>query len=374
MFVSTQHKINIPIGKILVIQLGDIGDVVWAIPAFWSLKAAFPQAGLSVLVRNNHGEFLLDDPRIEKIYTATGESVGEGFQLIRNLRREKFDLLFDLRADERGAYISFLSGAKMRAAQYYSGLPWRNRAFTHLLKPLPAKERILGAAEQSLKIIRGFGIKETTSIPKICVSEKLRDEMAQLLTLEKIETENGWISINPFSRWAYKEWGIDKWRQLAFFIWQTYKMPVVINGSSGERKRADELASGCKFPIHNMAGKTTLREMAALLQMSRLHIGVDSAAPHIAAAVGTPTITIYGPSSWQDWAPTGDKNIVVLPDMDCSPCRKKGCDGKGRSICLDNLPVAKVQIAVETMLNSVASAFPVACCGVSERIQNHNFP
>ena len=92
--------------------------------------------------------------------------------------------------------------------------------------------------------------------------------------------------------------------------------------------------------------------MAALLQMSRLHIGVDSAAPHIAAAVGTPTITIYGPSDWRDWAPTGDKNMVVLPDMDCSPCHKKGCDGKGRSICLDNLPVEKVQNAVETMLSN----------------------
>jgi heptosyltransferase-3 len=94
--------------------------------------------------------------------------------------------------------------------------------------------------------------------------------------------------------------------------------------------------------------------MAALLQMSRLHIGVDSAAPHIAAAVGTPTITIYGPSDWCDWAPPGERNQVVLPDMDCSPCHKKGCDGSGRSKCLDNLPVVKVQDAVETMLSNSA--------------------
>jgi len=84
-------------------------------------------------------------------------------------------------------------------------------------------------------------------------------------------------------------------------------MPVIITGSASERKRADELAAKSHSPIYNLAGKTTLREMAALMQMSRLHIGVDSAAPHIAAAVGTPTITIYGPSDWRDWAPTGDK-------------------------------------------------------------------
>lgn len=353
MMVSTQHKINIPVGKILVIQLGDIGDVVWAIPSFWALKAAFPQAKLSVLVRNSNGEFLQDDPLIDKIFTVKEKSIMDGLRLLRNLRREKFDLLMDLRADERGAYVSFFSGAKIKAAKYYSSLPWRNRAYDYLVDTPPDKERILGAAEQSLRIIRGFGIKETTLIPQILVNEKTRDEMSKLLSEEKIETKNGWISINPFSRWAYKEWGIDKWRQLAFFIWCTYKMPVVITGSASEKKRADELADESNSPVYNLAGKTTIREMAALLQMSRLHIGVDSAAPHIAAAVGTPTITIYGPSDWRDWAPTGEKNMVVLPDMECSPCRQKGCDGKGQSICLDNLPVAKVQNAVKVMLNNL---------------------
>jgi heptosyltransferase-3 len=83
-----------------------------------------------------------------------------------------------------------------------------------------------------------------------------------------------------------------------------------------------------------------------------LHIGVDSAAPQIAAAVGTPTLTIYGPSDWREWAPPGEKNKVVLPDMDCSPCYKKGCNGSGRSDCLDKLAVAKVQDVVETMLDN----------------------
>jgi len=355
MLISAQHKINIPVRKILVIQLGDIGDVVWAIPAFWALKAAFPQAGLSVLVRNPNGDLLLDDPHIDKIFQVDQQSVFKGLQLLKNLRREKFDLLFDLRADDRGAFISFLSEAKMRAALYCPGLFWRNRAFTHLVDPPPVKERILGAAEQSLKIIRGFAIKETTSTPQIFVAEKLKDKISALLTEEKVETTHGWVSINPFSRWSYKEWDMDKWRQLASFVWQKYKMPVIITGSIAERKRADELAAESNSPIYNLAGKTSLREMAALLQMSRVHIGVDSAAPHIAAAVGTPTITIYGPSDWRDWAPPGDRNQVVLPDMDCSPCHKKGCDGNGRSKCLDNLAVAKVQGAVETMLNKVVS-------------------
>ena len=352
MLISAQHKINIPIRKILVIQLGDIGDVVWAIPSLWALKTAFPQASLSVLIRKHHGDFLMDDPHIDKLFQVEQQSVFNGMQLLKNLRREKFDLLFDLRADDRGAFLSFLSGAKIRAALYYANLSWRNRAFNYLVDPLTVKERVLGAAEQSLKIIRGFGIRETTSIPQIFVNEKLKDKISKLLTEEEVETKNGWVSINPFSRWSYKEWDIDKWRQLAFFIRQKYQMPMIIIGSAAEKRRADELAVESRSVIYNFAGKTTLREMATLLQMSRLHVGVDSAAPHIAAAVGTPTVTIYGPSDWRDWAPIGDKNMVVLPDMDCSPCHKKGCDGKGWSECLDNLSVAKVQDAVEKMFNN----------------------
>jgi heptosyltransferase-3 len=183
----------------------------------------------------------------------------------------------------------------------------------------------------------------------------MKDKMLKLMAAEKIETQRGFITINPFSRWSYKEWDIDKWKQLAFFNWEKYEMPTLVIGSAEEKKRGDKLTSKANFPIYNLAGRTNLRELAALLQISRLHIGVDSAAPQIAAAVGTPTLTIYGPSDWHDWAPPGEKNQVVLPDMDCSPCHKKGCGGSGRSECLDNLSVAKVRDAVEIMFKELVA-------------------
>ena len=351
MIISAQHKINIPVRKILIIQLGDIGDVVWAIPAFWAVKNAFPQAEVSVLTRRPNGDLLLDDSHIGNVFQVDRRSVFKGLQLVKSIRREKFDLLFDLRADDRGAYISLLSGAKMRAALYYREIDWRNRMFTHLANPPQTEERVLGAAEQSLKILRSFGIQETTSTPQLSISTATRNKAIELLASEKIVSEKGFVTVNPFSRWSYKEWGIDKWRQIISFVWQEYKTPVLILGSEEERKRANELIFADSSSAYNLAGKTTLREMAGVLQRSRLHIGVDSAAPHIAAAVGTPTLTIYGPSDWRDWAPPGEKNQVVLPEMDCSPCRKKGCDGSGQSKCLDNLTVAKVQDAMEKMFN-----------------------
>src|SRR5271169_1755537 len=139
MLVSAQHEINIPIRKILMIQLGDIGDVVWAIPAFQAVKAAFPQAELSVLTRQPNGDLLLDDQQINKVIQIAAQSLFAEIRFVKKLRREKFDLAIDLRADDRGAFTSYLSNARMRAALYYPGLSWRNRLFTHLVIPAPAK-------------------------------------------------------------------------------------------------------------------------------------------------------------------------------------------------------------------------------------------
>lgn len=356
MIISAQHKIHIPIKKILIIQLGDIGDVVWMIPALWAVKNAYPQAQLLILARYPNAEILLDDPHIAGCFQVRPEkglkdSLPASLKLVYSLRREKFDLVIDLRADDRGAITSFLTGAPLRASLFYPGLTWRNRLFTHLVNPEPPQERVFGAAEQSLKIIRGLGIKEETSVPRIAVSVELQRKVSQIIEAQNITTQKGWVSINPFSRWSYKEWGMQKWRQLADFFWQKYGMPTVIIGSREERERAAKLFPDIPSPVYNLAGLVSLREIAALLKMSRLHIGVDSAAPHIAAAVGTPTITIYGPSDWRDWAPPGEKNKVVFSDMNCSPCYKKGCDGKGRSLCLERIEVNKVQAVVEELLN-----------------------
>lgn len=349
MIVASRHKIDIPLCRILLIQLGDIGDVVWGIPAYCSVKLAYPKAELFLLTRYPFGDLLLDDHHITRVFQVK-KNFRSSLSLLRQLRKLRLDLVVDLRADDRGAYTSFFSGAKMRAALFYPGLSWRNRFFTHLVDPKPVGKRVFGAAEQSLKIIRGLGIKEKTSVPRMVISAESEQKILQIIAAEKISANKGWISINPFSRWSYKEWASEKWRNLVSSIWEKYGLPSVIVGSQEERERAAKMFQGISSPVYNLTGKTSLREIGALLKMSRLHIGVDSAAPHIAAAVGTPTVTIYGPSDWRDWAPPGKKNQVVFPDMDCSPCHQKGCDGSGSSRCLETIDAGRVMAAVEKLL------------------------
>ena len=344
------------IRSILLIQLGDIGDVVWATPTFLAVKEACPQGNVSVLLRESFGSLLKADPHIHKIFEVKQykgtllNKAKKQIEFIRDLRKECFDLVFDLRSDERGAYMALLSGAQIRAAMLYCSLKWRNRFFTHLADPPVPKERIYGAAEQSLRVVREFGIDTKDTIPKLWISEKVKKRAEKLLDSHGVTAVSRWITLNPFSRWQYKEWSYEKWVQIIDWLREECGISTVIVGAPGERKKSIDIASKCRRQIFNLTGKTTLDELAGVLSLSSLHVGVDSAAPHIAAAVGTPTITIYGPSDWRDWAPQGNIHNVITPDRDCVPCYQKGCDNTGRSRCLEELTVDKVKGVIQKFL------------------------
>ena len=348
--------------NILIIQLGDIGDVVWSIPTFWAVKNAYPDANLSLLVREGIGSLLDADPAVKQVFEvkrshrALGGRLPAQLAFLKKVREAGFDVVFDLRSDERGAFMARLTGASFRASLVYRDAPfYRNRLFTHLVYPAQENVRIrLGAAEQSLRIVRGFGIPTVDTVPKLFVEPEILGRMKSLLESHGVyspaqnDAPNGFVTLNPFSRWSYKEWPLNNWVAIGEWLWTEYRLPAVIVGSAMERERAESLVKSGSgvVKIHNLAGETNLKELAALLSLSRLHVGVDSAAPHIAAAVGTPTITIYGPSDWRDWAPVGEQHQVVTLDMDCSPCHQKGCDGQGRSRCLENMSIGSVKEAI----------------------------
>ncbi len=349
--------------NVLIIQLGDIGDVVWSLPAFQSVSAALPRAQIFLLVREGIGSLLEVDPAIAGIFEVERypgnivDRLMSQIAFLARVRKFRFDVVFDLRSDERGAFMARWTGAPYRASLWAAAGPWhRNCLFTHLVYPTNENIRLrLGASEQTLRIVRQFGIPTPETTPRLAVSPAAVNNMRNALAArsipvdgkEKSSNHRGFITISPFSRWAYKEWPRERWREISAWLWRDYGLISVLVGAAGERARAEELVKTTSGGMFNMAGETTLGELAALLRLSRLHVGVDSAAPHIAAAVGTPTITLYGPSDWRDWAPVGDKHHVVKSDMDCSPCHRKGCEGSGRSRCLENIPIERVREAIE---------------------------
>jgi ADP-heptose:LPS heptosyltransferase len=356
--------------RILIIQLGDIGDIVWSLPAIQAVRDTYSGAEVAVLLREGSGSLLATGVFPPKIFEVR-KGFRESLRLIRALRRERFDIVFDFRGDERGGYMAFVTGAPIRAALHYPSLPGlRNHLFTHLVSTTGEPMAAVGAADLSLYILKAFGIETVKIIPELRISSEVCSRAAGILADAGIPApeeatggggkrlgdgtvrRGGWVTVNPFSRWSYKEWGLPKWVQILDWLWREFGVAAVIVGAPNEREHAGELCNSCAGKVYNLVGKTTLAELAGVLQRSRLHLGVDSAAPHIAAAVGTPTVTIYGPSDWRYWSPPGERNRVVVPEMACAPCHLKGCEGSGVSLCLDTLPVERVRAIIREALST----------------------
>lgn len=349
--------------KVLLIQLGDIGDVVWTEPTVRAFRETFPLTEVSILARGGFGELLEAHPGLRRVFNvavAKGGILAEiraQAGLVGALRRERFDVVFDLRAGDRGALMARLSGAPVRVSHHYPrDIPfWRNSLFTHIVQPPPLETLVHGAAEQTLGIAREFGVDTKDRAPRLHVAERVKARVSSILRDSGLEAAGRWVSVNPFSRWPYKEWPHERWVPVLEGLWARHRLAAALVGSPDERHKASQLAARLSCPVFDLVGKTTLAELAGVLSRAAFHVGVDSAAPHIAAAVGVRTITLYGPSDWRYWSPPGDRHLVVAPGDECAPCLQKGCEGKGWSRCLEEMPVERVMQAVEQMVSRLDS-------------------
>lgn len=339
----------------LIIQLGDIGDVVLSLPCFRAVKETYPPARVHAAVWEKAADILADSPWVDAVIAvrrpAGGplERLGAHLAFVRDLRRRHIDLAVDLRTGTRGAIMARLTGAARRVGFPSADEPfWRDRSFTHLAAPPQAPGSHQVDFNQSL--LAAFGIRTRHRWPEITPTARRRDVVAAALAEAGVASDAPMVVVQPFSLWPYKEWAADRYVDLMRRMVRDHRVQVVVSGSPDERARAGDLVTRCGDGVFNLAGRTSLGEYGALLARAAVFIGVDSAGMHIAAAVGTPTVLIFGPSSDADWAPRGPIHRVVRAGMPCEPCHRKGCDGSGRSRCLAALEVPAVYGAVAAAL------------------------
>lgn len=345
--------------NILLIQLGDIGDVVLSLPSLRALRENFPTARLIVAVREKAGELIADCPWVDGVISINQqkrplfEEVRYQASFFGHLREFHFDLSINLRLGDRSAILSFLAGARQRISFYArDGRLWQNRVSTHL--NLLDYEVGQYVADHYSSLLAAYNVRTPYPLPQLEVPVEKFKQVEALFAGEQVPTDRPIIALQPFSLWQYKELATPKYIELIREITSTWGFPVIVVGSPEERARASAIADGSGPEVHNLAGKTSIGMLAAVLKACALFIGVDSAGMHIAAAVGTPTVSIFGPSSPASWAPRGPAHLVVhRDDLSCIPCRQKGCGGNEQSRCLDELTVAEVMSAVATQIEKL---------------------
>jgi heptosyltransferase-3 len=353
------------IRKILLIQLGDIGDVILTFPCIRALKETLPAAKIAVAVYDSN-TCLLDGcqwvDKIVPIRKESGDIAKRLLDMLRfalHIRQAGYDTVFDLRTGDRGAILTLLTGARYRISFYgsYNKL-WRNRIYTHLL--YPDKSPDLHTVDYLLDLFNAYGIDASSHSPEYHVQPRLEARASHLLDDIGVPRGRPVVAYHAFSKWRYKGWGQAKHVALIKWLVERFNAVVVITGSQDQRQQADLIAKESNSVIFNLAGKTSLELMAAVLKRCRLSIGVDTAGGHIAAAVGTPSVSLFGPGNFHKWAPYGDKGKIVYKKLDCVPCKKMGCQDSGISRCMDELTVDEVINEIEPFVADVFRRGPSA--------------
>jgi heptosyltransferase-3 len=359
MFVKGKGVLSKDIRSVLLVQLGDIGDVVLSLPCIRALYENFPGVRIAVAVRSKAAGLLTHCPWVSEVISIAKTKqnpfarIIQAKSFIAGIRRGHFDLAFDLRTDDRGAILVFLSGAGQRISYFADdGKLWRNSLFTDLLAN--EYDPATYVADYYFALLKSCGLHVSQPLPELPITNDFLADAATLLAREQIPGDKPIIAIQPFSLWSYKEWGTRRTVELLRRLVIGGERIAIIIGSAPESTRAEEIRRQCGAGVYNLAGKTSIEMLPAVLRKCFLFVGVDSAGLHLAAAVGVPTVGIFGPSSSVSWAPKGKRHrIVTNTSYDCVPCRDKGCQDSEISRCLEELSVDAVARVVEEVGNGI---------------------
>ncbi len=323
-----------------------LGDAVMTTPALAGVRESLPDARIVLLARPLVAELFRHHPDVDEVIVYERPGCHEGvfgrLRLTRELRRRRFDGALLLQNAFDAAMIAFLGRIPERA-----GYPTdARRILLTLPVPLPPGIRERHDVEYYLCLLDGLGIPrpEPASL-KLAVTEEEREAMATRLALLGIGRGAPIVVINPGATYgSAKRWYPDRFAAVAESLSAEWVARVVVVGSTAEAPLAAEIEASMRIPAVNLAGKTTVRELMALLSLSSFLVTNDSGPMHIGAALGVPLVAIFGPTDWRRTAPWSPRAKVVRAEIDCSPCRLRVCD-RGHECMLGVTPEKVVDAA-----------------------------
>jgi heptosyltransferase-3 len=363
--------------RVLVIKLRHHGDVLLASPVISTLKRAAPQCEVDALVYADTAPMLEGHPALAQLHLIdrnwkrlglSAQAVAE-WHLISDLRARHYDLIVHLSVHTRGAWLTRLLRPRWSVAPKYTLGFWAN-SFTHFYPAQSHGDR--NTVDTNLDSLRVLGIEPTSADMRVIMVPDMPAEtrVEELLVRHDLKA-GGFVHIHPASRWAFKCWPAQSVAALCDTL-AAKGWPIVLTSAPDANEKAliaDVCAARDKSaapsaPTLNLSGQLSLKELAALTARAKLFVGVDSAPMHIAAAMGTPVVAIFGPSGDREWGPWDEvgktrHRVVASNTHPCRPCGLAGCNDSKVSDCLTTLPVARVLAACEELLTASPPApFP----------------
>lgn len=332
--------------RILVIKLSALGDVILSIPSLCAIREKFPNAHICVLVGAKQAQALKGCPYLNELIVCDFKTKDRGlrglFNLAKRLQRLSFDCTVDLQNNRRSHILSYLSFAPKRFG-------YDNGKFSFLLNyKVKETPEPLMPLDHQLRTLMLLGIQSIEQRLELWPSEEEDESIRNLLSKNWIPEEQVLVGINPgaSSRWVTKLWPKEYFAKTCDEL-EARGMRVVLTGTQEDTILNQEIRSLASSKPIDLSGKTNFLELACLIRRCRVFLTSDSAPLHIAAAMGTPFIALFGPTNPQRHLPPAKNYAVIKKDLPCSPCYKPHC---GNIRCMKEIAVEEVLEAIERLL------------------------
>ena len=329
--------------RILIVKMSAIGDVVNALPAARALRLGFPDAYLCWAVHRIAKEVVEGNRYLDEVFVIEDKSLPGIIRAGRELATRRFDTSLDMQGLFRSGLLARLSGATQRIG--FSGNQELRCLFVNRPVIKPGQSRL--APYTMMEFAVAAGAPRIEPVQEIRISPDHRKEAAELLA-PALARGGPIVALNPGASWETKRWSLEGYAAVADRL-AAGGAEIAIIGAPGDREAADFIATHMTAPAIMLAGRTSLKTLAAVLERCVLYLGGDTGPMHIAAAMSTPALAIFGPTDPIRTGPLGDAHRVIRHRVPCGPCRRRECD---HHTCMQLVKVAEVTARAEEMIRA----------------------
>lgn len=336
-----------------MIRFSSLGDVILALPAARSLKAAFPGAEVCFLTRDAYRPLLEDQPGIDRVIALEEAPPGVA-GLVRFCRRlGAFDLAVDLHRNLRSRICLRATAAASRISYRKDSLQRRLWAAGWMRERMEREGRHV--IDRYLEPLRRLGRTPAFTQPELVIAPAALEGARAFLRAAGVRDPERIAILFPGARWPNKRWTVPGFAAVAARLREEFGLEPVLGGDAADKEPVAEVARLIPGGAVSAAGRTGLPELAAVLKLARIAVANDSGPAHLAAAVGTPVAVLFGPTVEAfGFTPRGGRVRVVSRKLACRPCTLHGgvrCP-RGRRICLDEIAPDEVLTAIRELLQS----------------------
>ena len=343
--------------NILIVKLSAIGDLVHTLPFLEVLKRQFPQAKIDWVVEEGASDIILGHPHIRRVIVSRRKAWvkrlrGSGsprltvFQemreFVKELRACRYDMVIDVQGILKSGILVRLTTGGRKIGMSGS----REGASLFINEPAVKVDCSQHAIDRTLTVAKFLGCETGGWKGQIPIFDENRR------TVDNLLEKNGLggrvlLAINPIAKWDTKLWEADRFGILADRLQETLDCDIVFTGGREDRSVIEEISEKMEKKPVNFAGVTGLKDLACLYTRCRLLVTTDTGPMHMAAAMGCPTVALFGPTAPWRTGPYGQGHKVITGDVECRPCFRKKCD---EMTCMKEISVNRVYEGVMELL------------------------